>query len=82
MNKAEMKNIIDIFWKWYDKAHSSDYTNEEAKLIEYYGYEKEGAHQLIAFWSGYKVAANEKEKATTKARKDGLTCGIKNEKIF
>jgi hypothetical protein len=76
MKKAEMEKIIDIFWKWFDKAHNSDYTNEEAKLIEYYGYEKEGAHQLIAFWAGYKIAAKEKEKVITKAEKDGLTCGI------
>jgi hypothetical protein len=76
MNKAEMEKIIDIFWKWFEKAHNNDYTHKEAKLIECYGYEKEGAHNLISFWAGYRVAMKEKEKAITKARKDGLTCGI------
>jgi hypothetical protein len=75
MKKAEMEKIIDIFWRWFDKAHNKDYTREEAKLIEYYGYEKEGAHHLVSFWNGYKMAKKEK-KAITNARKDGLICGI------
>jgi hypothetical protein len=76
MNKVKMKKIIDVFWKWFDKAHNKDYTHEEAKLIDSYGYEKEGAHHLISFWTGYKTAKKENEKAITRARKDGLTCGI------
>ncbi|MDR3138445.1 MAG: hypothetical protein LBT95_02100 [Treponema sp.] len=76
MNKAEMEKIIDVFWKWFEKTHNKDYTLKEAKLIDCYGYEREGAHNLISFWAGYKISAKEKEKAITKARKDGLTCGI------
>jgi hypothetical protein len=73
MKKTEMKEIIDVFQKWYNKSHTNDYTSEEAKLIDCYGYEKVGVNQLVAFWAGYKIAAKE---AVAKARKDGLTCGI------
>jgi hypothetical protein len=74
MNKAEMKKIIDIFWKWFDKRYDN-YTNEEAKLRDYYGFDKTGSNRLIAFYAGYKIAMK-KEKVLTKAMKDGLTCGI------
>jgi hypothetical protein len=76
MNKAETEKIIDIFWKWFDRTAGKDYTGEEARLIDYYGYKKEGASHLISFWNGYKIAMRDKEKAVTKARKNGLTCGI------
>jgi hypothetical protein len=72
MNKTETEKVIDIFSKWFERTYSKDYT----KLIEYYGYQKEGAHHLIAFLAGYKAAAKDNKKAITKARKDGLTCGI------
>jgi hypothetical protein len=76
MNKLEMEKIIGIFWKWFDK-HCDEYTNEEAKLREYYGINKTGSNRLVSFYAGYKIAKKENEKAiTNKVWKNGLTCGI------
>jgi hypothetical protein len=76
MKNADRNKIIDTFLKWYGKFRNNAFTYEEEKLVKYYGYEKEGAHNLISFWAGYKNAKKESERAIVKTNKDGLTCGI------
>jgi hypothetical protein len=61
MNNKEMSKIINIFWKWFDK-HCDTYTNEDAKLREYYGVDKTGSNRLVAFYAGYKAALKEKNR--------------------
>jgi hypothetical protein len=61
MNNTEMEKIINIFWKWFDK-HYDTYTNEDAKLRDYYGVDKTGSNRLVAFYAGYKTALKEKSR--------------------
>jgi uncharacterized protein YjiS (DUF1127 family) len=66
MNNTEREKIINTFWKWFDK-HYDTYTNEEAKLREYYGIDKTGSNRLVAFYAGYRTAWKEKNRERKKA---------------
>jgi hypothetical protein len=61
MNNTEREKIINIFWQWFDK-HYDTYTDEEAKLREYYGVDKTGSNRLVAFYAGYRTALKEKNR--------------------
>jgi hypothetical protein len=76
MNKWAMAKITAGFIKWFERKNGGDYSYEEAKLLEYYGYGKNGGHQLVSFCAGYKKAVKEKEKEIEKIKKDRLICGI------
>jgi hypothetical protein len=59
MKVSEIKALVDKLGKKFEKWRNRDYTNDEAKIREIYGYEKAESHAFVAYCVGYLEAKKE-----------------------
>jgi hypothetical protein len=61
MKIAEIKALVDKLGKKFEKWRNRDYTKDQAKIRETYGYEKHGSNEFVAYCVGYLEAKKEME---------------------
>jgi hypothetical protein len=61
MKISEIKALVDKLGKKFEKWRNRDYTKDQAKIREIYGYEKPESHTFIAYCVGYLEAKKEME---------------------
>jgi hypothetical protein len=62
MKISEIKTLVDKLGKKFDRWRSRDYTNDQVKIAELYGYEKIERNMFIAYCVGYLEAKKEMER--------------------
>jgi hypothetical protein len=62
MKVSEIKSLVDKLGKKFEKWRLRDYNNDQVKIREIYGYEREGSHSFVAYCVGYLEAKKEMEK--------------------
>jgi hypothetical protein len=70
MTISEMKALVDKLGKKFEKWYIGDYTKDQAKIREIYGYEKTASSEFIAYCVGY-LEAKKEMKANTKFTNEG-----------
>jgi hypothetical protein len=61
MKISEIKNLVDKLVKKFEKWRSRDYTKDQAKIREIYGYAKDESKEFVAYRVGYLEAKKEME---------------------
>jgi hypothetical protein len=62
MKISEMKLLVNTLGRKFEKWRNHDYTKDQAKIWEIYGYEKPDSNEFIAYCVGYLEAKKEMEK--------------------
>jgi hypothetical protein len=61
MKISEIKALVNKLGKKFEKWRNRDYTKDQAKIREIYGYEKYGSNEFVAYCVGYLEAKKEME---------------------
>jgi hypothetical protein len=61
MKIPEIKALVDKLEKKFEKWSNRDYTKDQVKIMEIYGYEKAGSSEFVAYCVGYLEAKKERE---------------------
>jgi hypothetical protein len=61
MKISEIKALADKLGGKFEKWRNRDYTNDQVKIREIYGYQKSGAGEFVAYCVGYLEAKKEME---------------------
>jgi hypothetical protein len=61
MKVSEIKALVDKLGKKFEKWRNRDYTKDQAKIREIYGYEKAESGLFVAYCVGYLEAKKEME---------------------
>jgi hypothetical protein len=61
MKISEIKALVAKLGKKFERWRNRDYTKDQAKIREIYGYEKPGSNEFIAYCFGYLEAKKEME---------------------